>query len=244
MNSSNTFDFSILLKKWKMILTFAVVGAVVLYCYTAFFAKQTYQCSRAYVINNSISYSNDEASRQASESDLRVSQELVATYKEYINLPQVMSNFSQYISENYNQNISYKYLGSCISIEQRSETGIMQIHVTTSDKYLSNIISDAIDEYLIPASNDDLEYAEIKSVNAAGNGKIEREITKDPLRATILGLIGGAFIGVAISLFLYFISNKITDEDEFAKRFNVPVLANIPDPSSSSKGGYRIEKRS
>lgn len=260
--NNNTLDLSVLLKRWKLIAACALLGLVLAYCYTAFFSKPTYTCLRAYIINNSVAYSNDASSRTASATDIAVSQDLVETYSEYMRLPLVLKALAEYITETTEFTVSAGQLSGYINIRRAGKTGLMQIEVTTDKRELSSAVSAAIDSFIVPNAGPQLGYAEIRAItltrtegsdgtestagsdengqNAAAGamdfGVVERTNGVHTTRTCAFGLIVGAAVGAAIALLLYVLNYKIGDEEEFAKKIDVPVLGNIPDP----RGGGMI----
>ena len=234
-NTNNSLEFSAFIKRWKIVFLFAVVGLVISYCYTSFFVKPSYLCSRSYFINNSATYSNDSASRSASMNDITVSRGLVETYRQYMANPNVLLGFVAHLKEQYGYEFSYRQLGACIKVEAVGETELIRIHVTTGDKKLSSDISAAIDEYLIPKASDNMGYSEIKSVDGV---PLENDIVPNPLRSGFFGAVIGAIFGVVLAFVLCALDNKIGEEDELIKKFGIPVLGNIPEISADSKGRY------
>lgn len=237
MDTNITFDLSIFIKKWRIIAIVAVVCTLISYCYSTFFSQPSYWCSRAYTIVNNMSYSNDEESRTASINDMNVSRLLVETYTELLRLEEMVSCLSDYIQQEYEIVVPYRKLRSCIRIETQGTTEIMRIIVTTNDKKLSRIISDSIDVYLIPLASDGVGSAEIISQGQPLDGINTTSTSK----TCAIGFVFGAVFGAALIFVLYVFNNKVTDEEEFVKMFNIPVLGNIPEPFAD-KGVYKYGK--
>lgn len=237
MDSYINFDLTSFVKKWKIIAVAAVVCVLVAYCYSTFFSHPSYWCSRAYTIDNAVSYSNDDGSRQASINDMNVSRLLVETYTQLICLDEMMSCLSEYISGEYGMEIPYRTLGSYVRIEPQGTTEIMRIFVTTGDPQLSRVISDSIDVYLIPLASDGVGSAEIISQGQPLDG------VKNPstVKTCIIGLFIGLFLGAGIVFLLSVFNDKVTDEEEFVKKINIPVLGSIPEPVTN-KGGFKYGK--
>lgn len=236
MDLNNTIELSAVLKKWKIVFLFAIIGLVISYCYASFFVKPSYLCSRSYFINNNAEYSNDSMSKTPSINDITVSKELVETYRQYMANPNVLLEFAEHLKEQYGYNFSYPQLGSYIKVDSAGDTSLIQIHVTTGDKKLSSDISAAIDAYLIPKASDDLGYTEIKKF---GDRLVEKDIIAKPLSSGFYGAVIGILFGVGFAFILCVFDNKITEEDEFVKKFGIPVLGNIPELSADSKGRYK-----
>ncbi len=238
MENKNSIDISIFFKRWKVILAFTLGAFIIGVCRATFFSSPVYEVSRAYSIKNSATYTNDDTSKVASINDMTVASSLTSIYKSYIDLPHVIAGLADYMNETRSdsEKISTGLLSSSISVQKvEQDVPIMLILVSTSDMRLSEEISSAVDTYLPPRVSDGLGYAELKA-----QGVPQKCVRRDsPIQSGVrLGIVGAilAFLLIAVSSIF---SNKITDEDDFTKKYGIPVLGNIPNPILKQKGGNK-----
>ena len=241
MENKNTIDISVFLKRWKVIVSLMIVAFILGFCRATFFTDPVHEVSRAYSIKNSATYSNDDTSKATTTNDMMVATNLTNIYKSYIDLPHIIEGLADYMNETRadDEKISTGLLSSAISVQQvGQDVPIMLIRVITPDMRLSEEISSAVDIYLPPRVSDGLGYAELKA-----QGVPQKYTRKDsPIRVGITFAFAGAFLGLLLVAVSVFFSNKITDEDEISKKYGLPVLGNIPNPTVKQKGGNRYGK--
>ncbi len=236
MENKNTIDISIFFKRWRLILAFTLFTFIIGFCRATFFSSPMYEVSRAYSIKNSATYTNDDTSKVASINDMTVATSLTSIYKSYMDLPHIIAGLADYMNETRSdtEKISTGLLSSAISVQRvDKDVPIMLIIVSTSDMKLSEEISSAVDTYLPPRVSDGLGYAELKA-----QGVPQKHVRKDsPLRSGVRFGIVGAVLALLLIAVASIFSDKITDENDFTKKYGIPVLGNIPNPTLKQKGG-------
>ncbi|MBE6570769.1 MAG: hypothetical protein E7656_00790 [Ruminococcaceae bacterium] len=241
MENKNTIDISVFFKRWKLIVSFILVAFIIGFCRATFFSSPVYEVSRAYSIKNSATYSNDDSSKVTSINDMTVATNLTNIYKSYIDLPHIIEGLADFMNETRDDTdkISTRLLSSSISVQQvDKDVPIMLILVTTRDMKLSEEISSAVDTYLPPRVSDGLGYAELKAQGVPQKYVRKASPISSGIRFGIIGAILG-LLAVAVSVFF---SNKIAEEDDISKKYGLPVLGNIPNPTIKQKGGNRYGK--
>ena len=94
-------DIGAVAKRWKIIVVFAVVFAVLFYSYASFLQRPSYKNSKVYVIVNNV-YAADQS---ASMSDISVSRSLAETYCGMIRMSEMMQQLADYLLSEKGMNI-------------------------------------------------------------------------------------------------------------------------------------------
>ena len=223
-----SLDIGAVAKRWKIIVVFAVVFAVLFYSYASFLQRPSYKNSKVYVIVNNV-YAADQS---ASMSDISVSRSLAETYCGMIRMSEMMQQLADYLLSEKGMNISYQELRSCVSVDIVDQTESIRISVTTGDIDKTRIVSEAVESFLIPTVSRAYGSAEIKRFG----DEINSINTPNVVRTSLAGFVLGAILGVAVLLLFQIVYNRITDEDDFSKKTDLPLLGVIPDPTSVAKG--------
>ncbi len=235
-----------LLKKWKVIVLFAIIGTLVGYFYTANFTTLTYTSKvefLAYSVDsnddlrdpsNSSSLSASDSSRVSNTSKMNYAMKMLDTYIEIFST----NDFDARVVAELNDRINATYTGTTIknalNIEPVENTAMFKITVTTTNADLSYEIAHQL-ETTIPAV--------MKETN---NGLVTAEVKDKPIKASAAGSLGyakkctiGAIIGVVIAAAYIILRNlldvRIRSSEELIEKYNIPVLGSIP--SFEIKGG-------
>lgn len=235
-----------LLKKWKVIVLFAIVGALVGYFYTANFTTLTYTSKvefLAYSVDsnddlrdpsNSSTINSGDSSRVSNTSKMNYAMKMLDTYIEIFST----NDFDARVVAELNDRINATYTGTTIKnalkIEGVENTAMFKITVTTTNADLSYEIAHQL-ETTIPAV--------MKETN---NGLVTAEVKDKPIKASAAGSLGyakkcsiGAIIGVVIAAAYIILRNlldvRIRSSEELIEKYNIPVLGSIP--SFEIKGG-------
>lgn len=235
-----------LLKKWKVIVLFAIIGALVGYFYTANFTTLTYTSKvefLAYSVDsnddlrdpsNSSTMNSGDSSRVSNTSKMNYAMKMLDTYIEIFST----NDFDARVVAELNDRINATYTGTTIKnalkIEGVENTAMFKITVTTTSADLSYEIAHQL-ETTIPAV--------MKETN---NGLVTAEVKDKPIKASAAGSLGyakkcsiGAIIGVVIAAAYIILRNlldvRIRSSEELIEKYNIPVLGSIP--SFEIKGG-------
>lgn len=246
---------SVLLKKWKLIVVFAIIGVLLAYFYTANFTTLTYSSSvefLAYAIDSrqelSDSTSTSSYSQQAASntSKMNYAMKMLNTYIEIFKTNEFNQDVADELNDNLSTNYSAGMIKSSIRFESIEETAMFKVIVTTTDADLSYAIAHQL-ESSIP-----------KSMKDTNSGLVEAEVKDSAVKAAAsenLGYPKKCLIGAAVGIVLaaaYIILRDLLDvriksSEELVEKYNIPVLGSIPDfgiknTSQSSKGSKKDRK--
>lgn len=220
-----------LIKKIWVIAIAGILGAVIAFVYTFYFITPLYKSSAMfYVNNNDISLGNVSAS--ITSSDLAASKGLVDSYIVILKTRASLNDVIEYAGVDR----TYAEVKSMISAAAVDSTEIFEVVVTSPDKEEAEAIANAI-AYILPkriSSIIDGTSAKVVEYAVVAASPSSPSYTKN----VTIGFAGGVFASVAvIALYVMFDLTIRTDED-ITQVCKHPILAEVPDMTAPTKGGY------
>lgn len=211
--------FMILWSKVLVIVLCTVIGAIVAFTVSKFVVEPTYTSRISMYVNNN---ANAE-STVANINDINASQKLVSTYIEILKSDNVLSKVCEATQVAYTP-AEVRKMMSASSI---NGTEIFEVKVTTKDAGEAALLANTIAE---------LAPEEIIRVVKAGSVElIDQAIpatspsSPNVILNTIIGLMLGGVLSVLGVLVTAMLDNRIKDEDDLKKHYDIPVLGAIPD---------------
>lgn len=236
---------SALLRKWKVIVIFAIVGVLVGYFYTANFTTLTYT-STAVFLASAVDkeddldvqvVNNDNASSQSrisNTSRMNYAMKMLPTYIALFGTNDFDSKVVAELNDRTNSSYTATTIKNALSVEGIEDTALFKVTVTTSSADLSYEIAHQL-ETTIP-----------EVMEETNNGLVHAEVRDKPIKASAAGSLGypkkcaiGAVIGMVIAAAYIILRNlldvRIRGSEELIEKYNIPVLGSIP--SFEIKGG-------
>ncbi len=231
----NTIDILHILRalwyRMWIIIVSAILAGIAGFSVASFTIEPQYSSSiLLYVNNNSVSLGS--TSVKLSASDIAASQSLVKTYIELLKNRTTMER----IIEKANVDYTYGQLYGMVEAGSSNETEIMKVTVTTTDPYVASNIANTIAEVLPIRISEIIEGASMEVVDSAI--PITQKVSPSITKYTAMGMFWGVFISVAIIAVFAIFDDTIHDEEYIIQTYNYPILAKIPDLSSSNSKGY------
>ena len=240
-----------ILRKWKLIVVFAILGALVGYFYTNQYTTLTYSSDvkfLAYATDGSddVNENNSvEVVRSSNTSKMNYTRSMLPTYITIMETNEFNTRVISDLNEAYNSNFSSSILDGAIEIEILNDTAIFQITVTTTDPELSYKIAKQL-ETTVP-----------KIMKEKNQGLVRASVEDRAIKATTAGSKGYAkkmlfstLIAIALSaayvVLRTLLDVRIKSSDELTEKYNIPVLGSVPNfegrsiAANSAKGveGY------
>ncbi len=240
-----------ILRKWKLIVIFAILGALVGYFYTNQYTTLTYSSDvkfLAYATDGSddVNENNSvEVVRSSNTSKMNYTRSMLPTYITIMETNEFNTRVISDLNEAYNSNFSSNILDGAIEIEILNDTAIFQITVTTTDPELSYKIAKQL-ETTVP-----------KIMKEKNQGLVRASVEDRAIKATTAGSKGYAkkmlfstLIAIALSaayvVLRTLLDVRIKSSDELTEKYNIPVLGSVPNfegrsiAANSAKGveGY------
>lgn len=216
--------FFALFDKLHIIILCTLVGALLLNTFSYFFIRPTYQStSKIYVV----SASKDSV---IDFSDINVGTSLTLDYEQLILSYPVLSKVSDSLSLDY----TMKDLQSMISIDNPSDTRILNITVTSTDPKeamdIANKVMDISIDYLPDTMGSN-------TPNVAERARLADQ-KSDPsyTKYTMIGAAVGLIFSCAVIIARYLMDDTIHSAEDMEKYFGVAPLSVIPENESLDDG--------
>jgi len=242
-----------LLRKWKLLVLFALIGAVAGYLYTANFTTLTYSSSVEFLIYaydgnddiNSVSNITSET-RSSNTSKMNYARGMMPTYMETLRLEDFRKMLVEDMNATYNANYTTATIGNTITIKTVESTAMFRMIVTTTDPDLSYKIAKQ------------LEVTVLKAIKNTNSGLCRAEVVDSAVRATSAGSLGYAkkctiaavaamVLAGAYVVLRTLLDVRIRSTDELTEKYSIPVLGSIPNFESrglqTSKGEESYAKK-
>ena len=222
-----------LLRKWKLIVIFAIIGALVGYFYTNQYTTLTYSSDvkfLAYATDGNDEVDENlsiDVQRSSNTSKMNYVRSMLPTYITIMQTNEFNSRVVSDLNETYNSNFSSDTVNGALNIEKLNDTSIFQITVTTTDPELSYKIAKQL-ETTVP-----------KVMKEKNQGLVRASVEDRAVKATSAGSKGYAkkmmfstLIAVALSaayvVLRTLLDVRIKSSDELTEKYNIPVLGAIP----------------
>lgn len=218
-------------KIWIVCLS-AILCAIISLTGTVFLVTPTYQSSAMFYVNNN-SLSVGDASFSLTSSDITAAKSLVDTYIVILKSRACLNEVIDYAE----LDLSYSELRNMISAAAVNSTEIFEIVVTSPDPDQAEKIANAI-AYILPKRISSI--VEGTSANIVDYAvKASNPSSPSYSKNTLLGLIAGMLVSVAIISVREVFDITIRSDEDVERCCNHPILTSVPDMTApSSKSGY------
>ncbi|MEF9983436.1 MAG: Wzz/FepE/Etk N-terminal domain-containing protein [Oscillospiraceae bacterium] len=237
------------LHKWLIIVISCMLSAVLVFSISKFIISPKYTSSVSLYVNNS----SDSATNNAVNiNDITASQKLVNTYIVILQDDEVMQKLAdRLIAEcdaealerllpfsdvNGEKVLRPNVLRECIRMTSINNTEVLQIQAETKDANLSAQICTIMTQISPPILT---RVVKAGSVEVIGMAKpADKKSSPNVAQNTIIGFLLGGIISTGVILLIYLMDNRIKDEEGLKKRFNIPILGEVPGFTTQTKEGY------
>lgn len=240
----------IMLSRIKLIILLTILAGAVGYSFAKFVLPLQYTSSiKIYVTNGS---RDQDGSYQISAQDQTAARSLAETYIVILDDTSVYEAISSKLIEEYELSDLENYftiieeedgevyipaneIKRLISMSAVNNTEVLQVTVTSEVpkfsadicKYVSDLAPEIIKRTTKAGSVETVSPAKEPTVPSGPNIP----------RYTLLGLMGGFAVAVAIAFITSLFDNTVKSGEDIREHFGVPVLAEIPDIFMDEKGG-------
>ena len=225
--------FSVLLKRWWIILIATVLGGAMLFAYATATYVPTYKSTAKMYVNNR---ANDSMGNQigTSQGDIYAAQALVNTYCEMIKTRLTLETVIREAELDY----TYEQLLSMLSCGSENETEVLYVSIVSRDPEESKLIVNTILKVVPERIEGIIEGSSVKTVDPAVRGKQLSSGTST--KAFVGAAVGFVLACVFFFIFDVVINDTIQSDEWISDTFNedIPLLAVIPDVNYSGSKGY------
>ena len=219
-----------------MILAVGLLCGCLSCVYTKFFMTPVYTSTSSMLVLT-------KETTLSSLADLQMGSQLTKDYTVLTTSRDVL----QKVIENQELNISYKALKSCITLDNPTDTRILNVSVTYPDAEKAKAIVDELANVASSYIGDKMEVIPPKIIE---DGEIPTVQTSPSMsKNTMLGLLAGLILSAGIVVVITIMNDSIKTEDDIEKYLGISTLAVVPDrkdyigkkkkskKKKSSKGG-------
>lgn len=218
------------MKRMRLVCAVSVASAVLTIIGTLLFVTPEYEATAKFYVNNS-SISVGGTSISMSSGDLTASRNLVDSYIVILETRETLNDVLDYAGVN----LGYEDVREMISAEAVDNTEIFQVTVTSPDPQQAEQLANAIGYILPKRITTIIEGTSAKVVESA----VVPSSPSSPSYAknTVIGFVLGMLVVVAVIAIHQIVDTTIRTEEDVTQVCKYPVLAAIPDLTSTGKGG-------
>ncbi len=217
-------------KAWIIGIAMILCGAIALGI-AAFFISPTYESSAQLYVNNA-NVSLGGTSFSISTSELTAAKSLLQTYIVILKTRVTLERVNEVAGLGY----TYAQLRQMVSASSVDNTEIFSVDVTSKDPTEAKRIADTIVDILPDRISEIVAGSSVRIVDYPVQG-----VRKGPsyTRYAVIGLVIGFVLSAAVIIIIDLLDTTVRDEEYLDQRFDIPVLAVIPDANESSHSkGY------
>ncbi len=206
-------------------------GSVLVYC--KYFATPRYSATGSLLVTNGAILTDLSTGERSTlnNTDIVASMNLVQTVGDILRTNGIFKNLAIELDNEY----TYKDLMSRVSIS-RKNTDSLFINVTFSASTANESIL-LVNEFLELAPAYINEYVPNSEV-AVSKADSSNKVFPQTLSFMVISAVAGMAIAFLILILVYSSNTVIKGEDDFAERFDVKILGNIPDFERSKSSKY------
>lgn len=222
--AKNDIDLLMLLKevwsKFWIILLVSLFAGGSSFLVAKLIIEPTYRSSFTAYINNN---KDETLTSSLNSSDIIVSQQLVRTYSQIIKCRFVINT----AAKESGINKSYGELSKMVKTEISDETGIITVNVDSLNpseayKFATNIKDNALRYTAEIVEGSTMRIIDDPVISTAPYGP-------NYFRYALLAAVGAFLLSVLVICIIRILNDKIAGEEEFAERYDIPVVGVIPD---------------
>lgn len=241
---------SLLLKKWKIIFLFAIMGTLLAYFYTANFTTLTYSSSveflaYAHDTQQELTDSSTAAQQVSNTSRMNYAIKMLDTYIELFKTNEFNKSVANDLNENYNTSYTSGQIKGAVSYQEVSGTSMFKVIVTTTNADMSYQIAKQLETSIpekMEKTNNSLVLASVEDTALVASASESLGYPKKCL----IGFAAGAVIAAAYIILRDLLDVRIKGNDDLSERYGIPVLGTIPEfdlKASSSKNSKKEERK-
>ncbi len=238
---------TLLIKKWKIIILFALIGTLLAYVYTANFTTLTYSSNvefLAYAQDSQQELSDSTAAAQqvSNTSRMNYAIKMLDTYIELFKTNEFNQAVANDLNDSYNTSYTIGQIKNAVIYEEVEGTAMFKVTVTTTNADMSYQIANQL-EKSIP-----------EKMKATNNGLVQASVEDTALKAStseslgypkkcLLGFAVGAVLAAAYIILRDLLDVRIKGNDNLSERYGIPVLGAIPEFELKTSNSKNTDKK-
>lgn len=216
---------ALLNKIWPILLT-GIVGAAGAFLVTKLFMSPVYEStSSVYVLNR------QNAEQGLTTGDLSSASQLTKDFEAMVTKRSVLEK----TIEELGLDMDYKELAQKISVNNPTDTRVLEITAEDTDPVRARDIANAVREN---GSEEMVEIMMLEGVNVVEEANLPDEPSRpSAMKNTLLGGLAGLFLACAVVIVRFLLDDTIKSEEDVERYLELSVLGVIPDADGAAKAG-------
>lgn len=203
-------------KRALIILAALLAGALIAGVYTKLMITPLYSATSTVLVIS-------KETTLTSIADLQFGSQLTKDYSMLITSRSVLEE----VLDNLGLDMGYGALKGNVSINNPSETRILQITVTNPDPQLAKELADELASVSSEYIGDKMEVVPPKIIEEAEVPVAQTSPSMS--RNVMLGALAGLALAAGVVILMTVMNDSIRSEDDIERYLNIPTLASIPD---------------
>ena len=221
-------------KLWLIVISMILCGSIA-FSAAMFSVEATYTSTAMMYVNNS-SVSVGGASITFSSSQLSAAKSLLDVYVIILQSRTTLEMVQVKAAPDLSREYSVDELRGIVQASSVNKTEIFSISATCTNASDAEVIVDTIVDILPDRIADIVDGSSVRLVDAAVLPTVSA--TPSNNRYALIGAVIGAIIGGAIIIIQDLMNTTVRDEEYLKQRYNIPILAIVPDAYNRSKTAY------
>jgi capsular polysaccharide biosynthesis protein len=204
-----------ILDHWKMVLLSAILVAAMAFLYSKYLMTPQYEStSQLYVLSKSTSIT--------SLADIQMGSNLTNDYMVVVNGRPIIDK----VIENLGLDETYDTLVGKITLNNPTDSRILEITVTDPDPQRAKLIADEMAEVSSAFISEkmDQDPPSIIQYGYADGSQVSPSVRKK----TVVGGMTGAFLAIAVIVVIFLLNDTIMDQEDVEKKIGINLLGTVP----------------
>ncbi len=211
--------FVYFIKRISIIFAITILCLITGVVYTLFVKTPLYEGRTSIILVNK---NTDNTNATITQSDVVLSQKLVATYSQIVKSKKVLNQ----VISNLKLGYTYSELYSHVTVSSVSDTEIIKISVSNESPELAASIANNVAEVFKTEVSEIYNLENVTILDKA-------EVAKSPYNIKVvktagISVVGGVAISVMLLFILFYFDTSIKSSDEVEKRLGIAVIGTIP----------------
>lgn len=218
---------------WAVVLSIAILGGA-LFGYSSFFIAPSYTADGMFYVNsNSLSLGS---TLSISSADLATAKSLVNTYIVILH----SRNTLEEVIDRADLPYGYEELSKMVSASAVNDTEVFKVSVTSEHPEEAKNIVNVIAEVLPEKIEHIVDGTSMRIVDYAVTPA--KKSAPSITRYTAIGMVLGAVLSIGVIVVMDILDDFVHGQEELLQKYDLPVLAVIPDLSGGSDSDKYYEK--
>lgn len=205
--------------RWQLIVSITLTSVIIASFFTLIIIKPKYEASTKLFIGKESSENKDQS---YSSNDVQMYQKLLKTYSDVI----MTSDLVERALSSENLDVDSESVLAGLTVTPKTDTQILQIQYTNTDKNLAMEVVDAITQEFVETSTELISNANVKIIETV---KLPQYPVSPNKKLNIsVAFVLGLLISTTLALVLEFMNNTFKDKEQVENILGVPVIGTIP----------------